>query len=173
LDSLLGLYRITIRSRKWYKRIFFHLIDLCVVNAWLLWRRTNEVYMPLYEFKLAVSEDYRKAGKCIVRKRGRPSATSSPSCRTPPVSRANTPTTPTGRPLDSPLSKKPRKKPARNQELPLNSVRSDMLCHIPVHEKTRLLCQNNCGYRSYLKCEKCNVYLCLNEKRNCFKEFHL
>lgn len=57
LDSMLGYYRIHLRSRKWYKRIFFHMLDLCMVNAWLLWRRVNEnKYLPLFDFKLAVSE---------------------------------------------------------------------------------------------------------------------
>ncbi|CAK9814101.1 PiggyBac transposable element-derived protein 3 [Anthophora plagiata] len=37
VDSLIALYRIKIRSRKWYHRIMFHLLDLTVVNAWLLY----------------------------------------------------------------------------------------------------------------------------------------
>ncbi|XP_047116200.1 piggyBac transposable element-derived protein 3-like [Schistocerca piceifrons] len=36
LDSLIALYRIKIRSKKFYLRIVFHLLDLTVVNAWLL-----------------------------------------------------------------------------------------------------------------------------------------
>jgi hypothetical protein len=39
LDSLIALYRIKIRSRKWYHRIVFHLLDMTVVNIWLLYRR--------------------------------------------------------------------------------------------------------------------------------------
>ncbi|CAK1592174.1 unnamed protein product [Parnassius mnemosyne] len=60
LDSLLGLYRIKIRSRQWYKKIFFHLVDMCAVNAWLLWRRKTDQYMSLFDFKLAISEGWQK-----------------------------------------------------------------------------------------------------------------
>jgi len=33
LDSLIGLYRTRIRSKRWYRRIFFHLVHLAVVNV--------------------------------------------------------------------------------------------------------------------------------------------
>ncbi|CAH2088316.1 unnamed protein product [Euphydryas editha] len=33
LDALLGYYRIQIRSKKFYHRIFFHTIDMVTVNA--------------------------------------------------------------------------------------------------------------------------------------------
>lgn len=74
LDSMLGLYRIHLRSKKWYKRIFFHMVDKCIVNAWLLWRRKphNEYYMPLFDFKQSIAEHLCKAGKSLSRKRGRP-----------------------------------------------------------------------------------------------------
>jgi hypothetical protein len=39
LDSLLGRQKIKIRSRKWYLRIFYHLLDVTVVNSWLLHKR--------------------------------------------------------------------------------------------------------------------------------------
>ncbi|CAK1602064.1 unnamed protein product [Parnassius mnemosyne] len=42
LDSMLGFYRIKIRSKKWYHRLFFHFIDLVCVNSWLLWRRRTK-----------------------------------------------------------------------------------------------------------------------------------
>jgi len=68
LDSLMGLYRITIRSKKWYHRLFFHYLDMAVVNAWLLYRRarsqqnnTSEV-LRLAEFKAQIAEG--KIVKC-------------------------------------------------------------------------------------------------------------
>ncbi|MGH0114428.1 UNVERIFIED_CONTAM: hypothetical protein FKN15_015930 [Acipenser sinensis] len=39
LDSLIALYRIKIRSKKWYHRLLFHFIDMTVVTSWLLYRR--------------------------------------------------------------------------------------------------------------------------------------
>ena len=38
LDSLLALYRIPVRSKKWYNRIIFGFLDMAVVQAWLIYR---------------------------------------------------------------------------------------------------------------------------------------
>lgn len=62
--------------------------------------------------------------------------------------------------------------PARHQDLPLNSVRTDNVDHFPIWIKNqRQLCQNCSKLRFYTKCEKCEVFLCYNDKRNCFKDF--
>ena len=52
-DMLLALYRNAMKTKKWYKRIIFHLIDLCVVNAWTLFGGVRK--MSLHKFKLAVA----------------------------------------------------------------------------------------------------------------------
>lgn len=78
LDALLGYYRIQIRSKKFYHRIFFQMIDMTVVNAWLLYRRrfeNAESWLPLADFKCAVGEDLCYAYKpATSSKRGRPSS---------------------------------------------------------------------------------------------------
>ncbi|KAK2708789.1 hypothetical protein QYM36_014414 [Artemia franciscana] len=38
-DMLIELYRIDIRGKKWYMRLFYYFLDISVVNAWLLYRR--------------------------------------------------------------------------------------------------------------------------------------
>lgn len=38
-DMLVEIYRIDIRSKRFYLRIIFHLIDMAVVNSWILYRR--------------------------------------------------------------------------------------------------------------------------------------
>lgn len=35
MDGLIGLYKIKIRSRKWYMRLFYHLLDMTIVNNWI------------------------------------------------------------------------------------------------------------------------------------------
>jgi len=119
---------------------------MCVVNSWILWRRKSDQYMPLFDFKLLIAEHLCKAGK--VKKRGRP---------------AMTPT------MTTPTTSKRRKR----QEIPLNSVWKDHIGHFPTWKKQRQLCKNDCSFGSYTFCEKCNVFLCYNDKRNCFTNFHM
>jgi len=37
-DMLVEIYRTDIRSKRFYLRIIFHLIDMAVVNSWILYR---------------------------------------------------------------------------------------------------------------------------------------
>lgn len=77
IDSLLGRYKITLKSRNWYMGIFYHLIDVTATNAWLLYRQVilqlfNEKKLPLAAFKTQVAEALSNSGPA---KRGRPSLT--------------------------------------------------------------------------------------------------
>ena len=54
-DMLLSFYRISMKSKKWYKRIIFHLIDIWCVNAWILEKHILGVCSKLYKFKLALA----------------------------------------------------------------------------------------------------------------------
>lgn len=47
LDLILGYYRIRIRSKQWYMRLYFHFLDLTVVNAWSVSRRVRKELLPL------------------------------------------------------------------------------------------------------------------------------
>ncbi|KAL0812031.1 hypothetical protein ABMA28_009425 [Loxostege sticticalis] len=42
MDSFLGRHRIRIKSRKWYMRLFLRMIDLSVINSWILYKKVNE-----------------------------------------------------------------------------------------------------------------------------------
>lgn len=42
MDSLLGYYRKDLKSTKWYFKTFFHILDMVVVNAWIIQRRNRE-----------------------------------------------------------------------------------------------------------------------------------
>ena len=76
LDSLLSLYRIQIRSKKWYHKLFFHFLDVTVVQSWLVYCRSiiaNEGKLKLREFKMILANSLMRAGKSTSTKRGRPS----------------------------------------------------------------------------------------------------
>lgn len=153
LDAMLGFYRIQIRSKKWYHRIFFHTIDLITVNSWLLWRRRNnqkgnETYMPLLDFKLYIANVLMQETTGVF-----------------------TPTTRSrGRPV---LNQNVENKPKRRRiDLPPREVAEDGIGHWPTWAKDRQRCKV-CNLKSSIYCSKCSCYLCLNKDRNCFKSFHM
>ncbi|XP_060800724.1 piggyBac transposable element-derived protein 3-like [Amyelois transitella] len=81
LDSFLGKYKIKIRTRKWYLRLFYHLLDVVVINSWLLYRRVGEqngtpTPLKLRDFKFEVAKSLCMSGLSMNKKRGRPSSAS-------------------------------------------------------------------------------------------------
>lgn len=74
LDSLLGLYRINVRSKKWYFHVLTHMLDLSVVAAWLLYRKAQSQLgesegLPLAEFKAEIAECLTSCNKSVAAKR--------------------------------------------------------------------------------------------------------
>lgn len=158
LDSLLGLYRIRTRSKKWYHRLFFHMIDVVICNAWLLYRRISEHHnqdqpdghgkMPLLQFRIELAKVLTTIGSSNVvsNKRGRPSNTS----------------------LESNYKKRKHK-----ESSPPFETRTDGIGHWPQHSQQRNRCRlDGCNGKSRMFCSKCKVYLCLYDEKRCFVEYH-
>jgi len=53
LDGLIGRYKIKLRSRKWYIRLWYHFIDVSIVNSWLLYKRCQHENNELVNYTLA------------------------------------------------------------------------------------------------------------------------
>lgn len=153
LDLMLGYYRISTKSNKYYMKIFYHMINLCVVNVWLLYRRVYpDTYIPLLDFKLLISEVLCEVLKPSPRRRGRPLLTESAT---------------------EVLYNAKRKKSGPCGELPSEEVRLDGIDHYPIYEKTRARCKYpSCNYKTMISCSKCIIQLCINQKRNCFLLLH-
>lgn len=154
LDSLIGRYKIGMRSKKWYFRIFYHLVDLAVINSWLLSKRVNEqigstgVEMKLSQFRLDLAESLCSYGPSNSTKRGRP---------------------PNGE--KEPPPKKVKSISTRN---PPVTVRCDKIDHWPEHIENKQRCKmSSCKGFTRIKCTKCDVPLCLNKNNNCFQNYHL
>lgn len=156
LDAMIANYRIHIRSKKYYHRLFFHFVDMAIVNSWLLyWRDCESLGVPrrkrkdLLAFRASVAQALCMEGKDPMRqKRGRPSLD-----------------------VDGQFEVKKRRGPAK--AIPPQEVRSDAVGHWPVVENGRQRCKlPNCKGQTVYKCAKCNVHLCLNRVNNCFFEFH-
>jgi len=151
LDSLIGLYRSRLRSKKWYLRIFFHLIDMMVVNAWILYRdcctRSGEQKsMRLRDFKADIAAVFCNTDLEVrPNKKGRRSRNDG----SPPT--------------------KYRRCAPRPQE----HLRTDGNQHWPEWSERRGRCRlAGCKGSTRVRCSKCKIFVCFTPKQNCFRLFH-
>lgn len=158
-DMFAALYRIDIRPRRWYLRILYYLIDLSLVNGWLLYRRhlnqkQEKKYMPLLDFRVQVADALIKVGKQAdlnSRKRGRPSLEGDPTSHQ-------------AAPPPPPLQRIPA---------PSDDVRLDRCDHFPIHAEKRGRCRLCKKGYTQMSCLKCKVLLCFTKDKNCFLEYHM
>lgn len=154
LDSMIGRNKIKLRSKKWYMRIYFHLLDLTTTNAWILYRRVNfhrgvekKHLMTFGKFRLTLGQTLCKKNQ-IHQKIGRP------------------PTT-----LSLQISKK--RQHHSSCPIPPKEVRLDKTDHWAIWNDKRLRCKKpKCKWLTSIRCSKCQLSLCCNKQRNCFHEFH-
>lgn len=152
--QMISCYRMHFRSKKYYHRFIFHLIDLAVVNSWMLYRRDGEALNlkklnPLYEFKVKLANSLMLAGKTVTRERGRPSI-----------------------PVENAFRKK-KSLGRATKSIPEKDVRKDNIGHFPASSGKRAKCKlPGCNGKIQMYCIKCKVHLCCDTKRNCFLSFH-
>ena len=156
---LIALYRITVKTRRWYIKVFWHCIDICKVNAWILYRRhCAEQGIPkknqksLLKFVLELADMLISVNKAApsdhnLGKAGRPQKRKSLEVG------------------DSKLGRKPV------TPSPYDAVRTDQYGHWPIFQDKGRCRKCKTGY-SRVFCSKCKICLCLTSQRNCFLEFH-
>ena len=151
-DQLLAFYRITTKSRKWYKRILYHFVDVCLVKAYILRKVvTATTNFHLFEFKLEVATALMYCENLV-----------EPLSTAAAVLRELVPRAANGDPVAGPS--------------PSDAVRLDGMNHWPEQAaKVPRCCRvTGCKLRSTYWCTKCTVYLCLKgQNTNCFMDFHL
>ncbi|XP_060845988.1 piggyBac transposable element-derived protein 3-like [Rhopalosiphum padi] len=148
LDAHIARYRVGMRSKKWYFKIFYHFFDVAMVNAWILYKKVNsdEKYMPLKDFRQEIAVSLCKIGENLTPTRGR-------KRKEPEQSE--------------------KKKRGYQTFKPPRDVRLDMIAHFPKITDKRERCKNNgCGKKTSIMCRKCKVYLCLNKTNDCFYDYH-
>lgn len=150
-DMLIALYRKDIRSKRFYLRIIFHLVDMCVVNAWLLYRRhctqKGQKYKTLVVFRSEIGRALTSSSAINPRRRGRPSNESQEEPTTSSRHRAR-------------------------QVRPVDDVRFGGWGHFPEYVENPLRCKHCVKGIIQVKCQRCQVHLCFTPTRNCFKDFH-
>ena len=190
-NMLNGLYRIDHRGKKWYRRVFFWALNLCIVNAWLLYRRhynqygaTAKRFASLRNFVLEISVCLRKSGQIFLEippKRGRPSGLTLLGANDYKghsfvTSTASTASIATEEPKPGneeiiSISGTNVQNQTPNLRDPIRGNRFDNIGHLPEHVEKKNRCRL-CSCTVRTKCAKCNEYLCLTKKRNCYRDYH-
>lgn len=152
MDSFIGRYEITVKSRKWTRRLFHHLVDMTVVNSWIIYKKVNHQIkskpLNLREFRLHLADTLCNVGLPSA-KRGRPSSSG----------------------IATKLQQKKHKGPA--QAAPTTAVRLDQVSHWGVWSDKQTRCKYpDCKGFTYNYCEKCRVSLCNTRNNNCFYKYH-
>ncbi|GBP42000.1 Chimeric ERCC6-PGBD3 protein [Eumeta japonica] len=81
MDSFIWRYHIRIKSRKWRMRLFYHLLDITIINSWVLDKNVNvkrgtpqKDILKLDDFRTELADTLCQYQKRPDNKRGRPSA---------------------------------------------------------------------------------------------------
>ena len=150
-DMLCSLYGINRKSRKWWHRLFFGVIDRIVVNSLVVHNKLEPKEMPLLGFRRMVAQYLMTAAK-------------------PPQ---------IGRPLSASRSSTPQNPPKRrktNYSVSEDIRLTNIGVHWPVFSKKRGRCevcsQLKVESRPHSQCSTCKVFLCCNEKKQCFLKYH-
>ena len=141
LDSLMGISRYSIISKRWYMYLFYYFVNVTVVNAWISYKKNMSVHcLPQKDILLRhfigqiTSDLVHEQSKTVILREHAKRARLSRDCE----------------------------------------ARFDGVDHLPIWAEKKgkcRLCPNN--KTTFIKCKKCNVYLCFVRERNCFEAYHV
>lgn len=152
VDSHVGRHKIQMKSKKWYFRLFYHFLDLAIINAWTVYKKKaaydqTKIVLNQKDFRVQVAKSLCTLG-FHAQKRGRP-----------------------GNEIQKQLEE--RQKRARTSIAPTKDVRQDSIDHWPQWNSSRNRCKlPKCTGKTFVSCAKCNTFLCFNKDKNCFKNYH-
>ena len=124
------------------------LIDRSICNAFVVHKKLKDKNCTLLNFRRSVSQSLITLGK-------------------PPK---------VGRPLSTPSNQLTVSKRRKSNYSTPSSIRTENVgIHWVVHDPKRGRCEvcskKKVESRPFLKCSACNVYLCIDKKRNCFSKY--
>lgn len=71
-DWFVGKYATKIRAKKWYWPLFTRILDMAVVNAWIVYRQVNKTNITLLEYRRSICVPYIKLGESVRPTMGKP-----------------------------------------------------------------------------------------------------
>ena len=143
-DQLMGYYNVGRRSKKWWKRVFAYLLEVSILNAYVLQKfKTGETEKDFLSFRLALATQlvgtYRRSHS------GRPRSLEHKQLLRLDTTRSHLP----------------------------ECVASKRDCVVCSKMRNKLgISRKEYRHESCIKRIVCDVHLCLNKERNCYKIYH-
>ncbi|XP_063742520.1 piggyBac transposable element-derived protein 3-like [Eleginops maclovinus] len=151
-DRMLSFYRMSNRTKKWTTRVIAHFFDVAITNSWIQYKSdSNALKRPVknteqyLDFKLHLAEELLDS----------------------PELDGDSEDSEDGEDYEPPTK-------VRIQQ-PEPSVRKVGAVHMPemMDIKHAERCRNKgCKGKTYMRCTKCKMFLCITKKRNCFLKYH-
>lgn len=150
-DQLRVTYGVARRSKKWWHRLFWGMIDILFVNAYIIYKDLNGP-MTLLEFRRIVVQG-------LINKKEQPTPVRGLFQRKPKESKGQI-----------------NKRRGKNWSVP-NDVRFGnrgihWIKYLDERGRCEVCSMNQIQSRPRSKCTHCGIFLCSNEKKNCFNIFH-
>ena len=80
-DQQASTYQCVRKCVKWYKKLFFYVLDMCIVNSYLWHVELTGTRLTLLDFRLKLVAALLKSSALpAYRRRGRPQSLDSPAC---------------------------------------------------------------------------------------------
>lgn len=142
MDSHIGRHHIRMKSKKWYFRLFYHMVDMVVVNSWILYSAgQGEKQKTQKDYRTELAVTLCSIGLKETPKRGRPS----------------------GAVQNEDTIKRMKASAAPRPPVP---VVKDKIDHWPIWDDRRNRCKmENCKGITNVKCSKCNLNMCFHAKK--------
>ena len=162
-NRMLSFYPMPSRTRKWTIRTILHLIDLATTNGWIEYKSNYQVSgkpekerLQYFDFKLLLAEEL------IAQAQGGQQAANVSSDDDDEVS-------------SNDKDYAPPKKRRSVEHQPDNSVKKHGALHLPMmgEATNSSRCRRDgCKDKTFVKCIKCNMFLCVSKTKNCFLLYH-
>lgn len=164
MDGLVGRYKIGAKTKDIMNRLFYHFIDIAVVNAYILQKRIYSEQCNDSSVDSATVEEWKPLELALFR---RTLADSLMTYNSNPVrGRPSTTAAATSENRNSPVSLHGQK--AKHQP---PEIRYDGLNHWPIFFK-KMWCKHCKKSQTNFSCSKCNLNLCLSSAKNFSREYH-